>query len=337
MISPLDLFRALSDEIRLRLVHAVMISELSVAELVEILELPQSTISRHLKPLRDTGLLETRREGTSIYYRPGEVLRDPSFAALLEKYLADLKTAARDAQSVRDALDRRRAKSREFFDNIAGRYSEWTQPGGGWPALAAGLAAGFMDRTVADLGCGDGTLAILLAYYARCVYAVDQSPAMLRQVCARARRAGVEDRIRTAEGDLERTTLVSASCDDVILSQALHHAARPAHAIREAARLLKPGGRLIVLDLARHDQEWVRIEWADQWLGFEEKEIRDWMEVAGLSVQHIRRLEPATGSGRAEFSAFIAVGLKPVPSAASTKVRSSSTLRGVNHAFQENC
>lgn len=308
MPAPLELFRALADEVRLRLLHAVMTAELSVAELVDVLGLPQSTVSRHLKPLREAGFLETRREGTSVYYRRGAMLADPAFAAVLERRLAELKTAARDAKAVRAALDRRRTRSREFFEKIAGRYGELTQPGGGWPALAAGLAAGFTGRVVADLGCGEGALTLLLAPHARKVFAVDQSRAMLRHVSARAKECGLADRVETVEGDLERTTLPDDSCDDVLLSQALHHAARPSHAVREAARLLKKGGRLIILDLARHDQEWTRSEWADQWLGFEEEELQTWMQEAGLSVLRIQRLDPAKSDQRPALSVLLAIG-----------------------------
>lgn len=308
MPAPPDLFRALADEVRLRLLHAVMTAELSVAELVDVLGLPQSTVSRHLKPLREAGFLETRREGTSVYYRRGALLGDETFATMLERRLAELGTAARDAKAVRAALDRRRSRSREFFEKIAGRYGELTQPGGGWAALTAGLAAGFEGRMVADLGCGEGVLTLQLAPFARKVFAVDQSRAMLRHVKARAKESGVADRVEVVEGDLERTNLPDASCDDVFLSQALHHAARPSHAVREAARLLKQGGRVIVLDLARHDQEWTRTEWADQWLGFEEEELRVWMQEAGLSVLRIQRLDPVSLSQRPELAVLLAVG-----------------------------
>lgn len=310
MVAPIEIFRALADEVRLRLVHAIMLSELSVAELVEVLGLPQSTVSRHLKPLREAGFLATRREGTSIYYRRGPLLEDSAFCSMLERHLAGLKTAEADSQAVRDALERRRARSREFFEKIAGRYEELTQPGGGWPALAAGLAAGFAGRVVADLGSGEGALAILLARHAKRVYAVDHSPAMLRLLTERAKADGLADRVLAVRGDLEQTTLEAESCDAVFLSQALHHAARPDHAIREAARILREGGQLIVLDLARHDHEWARTEWADQWLGFEPTELQAWMNNAGLDVYCLRRLDSASGQKQGELAVLLAVGTK---------------------------
>lgn len=315
MPPPLDVFRALADEVRLRLLHAVLSAELSVAELVEVLGLPQSTVSRHLKPLREAGFVETRREGTSVYYRRGALLADGAFAEVLQQRLAELSTAARDARAVRAALERRRTRSREFFEKIAGRYGELTQPGGGWSALAAGLAAGFSGRDVADLGCGEGDVALLLARFARRVAAVDQSKAMLRHVRARAKEAGLDRRVEPVEGDLEHTTLPNAAFDVVFIGQALHHAARPAHAIAEAARLLKPGGLLIVLDLARHDQDWVRAEWADQWLGFEEDELKGWMEQYGLRAIRMDRLGDAAD---AALAVLMAVAEKTRPAAQAT-------------------
>ena len=308
MPAPLDIFRALADEVRLRILGALHSAELSVAELVEVLHLPQSTVSRHLKPLREAGLTETRREGTSVYYRRGALLAEPDLAVLLDKRLRELPSAARDGAAVRRVLDQRRKRSHEFFEKVAGKYGGLTQPGGGWEALASGLAAGFSGQEVADLGSGEGDLALLLARFAKSVTAVDQSKAMLRQVRERAREAGVGARVRVAEGDFEDLPFESGSVDAVFLSQALHHAARPPHAVAEAARILRPGGRLVVLDLVRHEQEWVREQWADQWLGFEAGEVKQWIEKAGLVPLTVERMAGATP----ELAVLLAVGLKRV-------------------------
>jgi ArsR family transcriptional regulator len=151
----LALFKALSDESRLRILRAVGSAELSVAELVGVLGVPQSTVSRHLKPLRDAGLVEARREGTSAFYHWGQVFQDRVFSDWLGVRLRGVARAAEDAASVRRVLDARRARSREFFDRIAGSYGALTEPGGGWRALASGLAVGFLGRDVADLGAAD--------------------------------------------------------------------------------------------------------------------------------------------------------------------------------------
>jgi ArsR family transcriptional regulator len=306
MTDTLEIFRALSDAVRLRILAALMGAELSVAELVEVLELPQSTVSRHLKPLREAGLAETRREGTSVYYRRGGLVSEPDLAPLLEGRLRTLRTAARDAAAVRRVLDLRRQRSKEFFEKMAGRYESLTQPGGGWEALAAALAAGFAGQDVADLGAGEGTLTMLLARFARSVVAVDQSKAMLREVREKAQRAGWGDRVRVTEGDFEDLPLKAGSVDAVFLSQALHHAAQPGHAVSAAARLLRPGGKLVILDLVRHEQDWVREQWADQWLGFEAREVRTWMEAAALQPLVTERLSGATP----ELAVLLAVGVK---------------------------
>lgn len=308
MTSPetIEIFKALSDDVRLRLVRLLMSAELSVAELVHVLGLPQSTVSRHLKPLRDGALVETRREGTSIYYRKGPALQDENLEKVLEKQLSRLPTAREDAAALKKVLELRRKRSRDFFEKIAGKYGDMTQPGGGWSALAAGLAAGFSGQDVVDLGAGEGDLALLLARFAGSVTAVDQSKAMIKEVRRRAEAAGLGDVVRVCEADLEALPLKDGSADAVILSQALHHAAQPAKALREAARVLRGGGRLVLLDLVKHEQDWVREQWADQWLGFDEQELKGWLKDCGLQSIVSERL-PATVP---EFTVLLASARK---------------------------
>jgi len=290
----LQLFKALADDVRLRILRAVSISELSVAELVRVLGMPQSTVSRHLKPLRESGLLETRRDGTSVYYHRGEAFTNADLSSLLDRQLSDLPFDAEDRSSVRRILDQRRARNRDFFDEMAGRYGSLTEPGGGWPALAAGLAVGFEGQTVVDLGAGEGALTLLLAGTCRRVIAVDLSPRMLMQLTEAAEKAGLSGNIQTLEGDLEALPIADAMADTVFLSQALHHAAEPAKALREVARILKPGGQLVLLDLCAHEQEWVREQYADVWLGFEPVALQKLLKEAGLSPRRVARLPGAT-------------------------------------------
>ncbi|HMP90605.1 MAG TPA: metalloregulator ArsR/SmtB family transcription factor [Kiritimatiellia bacterium] len=302
----IHVFKALADDVRLRLIHALMKAELSVAELVEVLGLPQSTVSRHLKPLRDCQLVETRREGTSIYYRRGKELLDTELEKVLEAELQRLPAARVDAQAVVKVLELRRERSRDFFEKVAGKYGDLTQPGGGWSALAAGLAAGFSGRDVVDLGAGEGELALLLARFAKSVTAVDQSKSMLKEVSSRAAAAGLGNVVRVCEGDLEALPLQDNIADAVFLSQALHHAAQPPVALMEATRILRHGGKLIVLDLVKHDQDWVRDQWADQWLGFEDADLKQWMNTAGLREIKLERLPGVSP----EFSILLACATK---------------------------
>lgn len=303
-----DLFKALADEIRLRILRAVSQAELSVAELVEILDLPQSTVSRHLKPLRETGLLDTRREGTSVFYRQGATLQATALADMLEHELKTLGHLEADARLIELMLNRRRQRSKEFFDQIAGRYQTLAEPGGGWVNLAAGLAAGFAGKVVADIGAGEGELALKLALFARQVIAVDQSPGMLKLIQEKAADQCIEG-IKTTAGDLEQLPIADETCDAAFLSQALHHAARPAQAIRETARILKPGGHLILLDLVKHEQEWMREQWADIWLGFDPNDVKGWMTEAGLILVNAPTLSRA---GESDIPVFLAVAQKPI-------------------------
>jgi ubiquinone/menaquinone biosynthesis C-methylase UbiE len=302
----LEILKALADEGRLRILRAVDQAELSVAELVQALEMPQSTVSRHLKPMREAGLVESRRDGTSVFYNRGPLFNDAAFSPLLNDRLKEIPVANRDAASVDRVLDLRRQMSREFFDEIAGRYGSLTEPGGGWQALAAALAAGFAGKTVADLGCGEGDLALLLARFAERVIAFDQSDKMLKLVSEKAAEQQLSEHLELRIGLLEELDLSNEELDAVFLSQALHHTSKPEHVIRSAAAGLKPGGQLIILDLMRHEHEWAREQWADQWLGFDPLEIREWLTQTGLKPVMLDSLPGATP----DLSVLMVVGIK---------------------------
>jgi ArsR family transcriptional regulator len=277
-----------------------------VAEIVQALEMPQSTVSRHLKPMREAGLVESRRDGTSVYYNRGPLFDDAAFARILNERLREISVAHRDAAAVDRVLDLRRRISREFFDEIAGRYGTLTEPGGGWQALAAALAAGFSGKTVADLGCGEGHLALLLARFAEKVIAFDQSEKMLKLVAEKAAEQNISERLDLRVGILEDLELSSEALDAVFISQALHHTSDPEEVVRSAAAGLKPGGRLIILDLVRHEHEWTREQWADQWLGFDPLEIRGWLTQAGIKPLVLDSLPGSTP----DLLVLMAVGIK---------------------------
>ncbi len=296
MAMAVERLKALADEVRLRIIRAVSASELSVAELVQVLELPQSTVSRHLKVLRDVKLVETRRDGTYIYYRRGSALADPLLAQFVDEQLRSLDGGELDSEAVMRVIGMRSRRSREFFDQVAGKYGELSQPGGGWSALAGAMAVGFAGCDIADLGAGEGDLTLLLARFARSVMAVDASSEMLKHVGARLNREQHAARVELVLGELEELPMSNESVDAVFLSQALHHVGQPAVAIREAARILRSGGWLIVLDLQQHDQEWMREQWADVWLGFDPDQVEQWIVQAGLNP---RCREALVGGGTA--------------------------------------
>ncbi|MBN2163224.1 MAG: ArsR family transcriptional regulator [Pontiellaceae bacterium] len=306
MSGVLDIFKALADEGRLRILRAIDQCELSVAELVQALEMPQSTVSRHLKPMRDAGLVASRRDGTSVYYNRGSLFRDSAFAQILTERLQEIPVAHRDAAAVERVVESRRRKSREFFDGIAGCYGTLTEPGGGWQALASGLAAGFAGKVVGDLGCGEGALSLLLARFARKVVAFDQSERMLSLVAEKAREQHLSKRLELKLGNLEDLRLPSESFDALFLSQSLHHTSSPESVVRLAAAGLKVGGQIVILDLVRHEHEWVREQWADQWLGFDPLETREWLVRSGLNIIVLDSLPGATP----DLSVLIVVGEK---------------------------
>ncbi|MBN2686148.1 MAG: ArsR family transcriptional regulator [Pontiellaceae bacterium] len=302
----LDIFKALADEGRLRILRAIDQAELSVAELVQALEMPQSSVSRHLKPMREAGLVAARRDGTSVFYNRGPLFHDAAFSQILTQRLQDISVAHRDAAAVERVVELRRRKSLEFFDGVAGCYGTLTEPGGGWQALAAGLAAGFSGKTVGDLGCGEGVLALMLSRFAKKVVAVDQSEKMLRLVEEKAVEQNTLDRLELKRGNLESLNLPAESFDALFLSQSLHHTLNPDKVVCAAAKGLKCGGQMIVLDLVRHEHEWAREEWADQWLGFDPLETREWFTRAGLETVALDSLAGATP----DLSVLIAVGKK---------------------------
>jgi ArsR family transcriptional regulator len=303
----LNLFKALGDECRLRIVRAVSQAELSVAELVKVLGMPQSTVSRHLKPLRESELLESRRDGTSVFYHRGPSFSDPELSQVIDRALTDIPGAQEDRASVSRLLQQRTSRNRDFFDEVAGRYGSLTEPGGGWQAVSSALAIGFRDQNVADIGSGEGALTLSLARFCHQVTAVDVSPRMLMTLESKAEEVGLSDRVRTMEGELERLPLQEGEMDAVFLSQSLHHAAQPEAAIREAARVLKPGGQLVVLDLVAHEQEWVREQYADLWLGFTPDRLNEFFISAGLTPLEGGRLPGATP----ELPVLLMTALKP--------------------------
>ncbi|OUX37459.1 MAG: hypothetical protein CBE26_03150 [Kiritimatiellaceae bacterium TMED266] len=302
----LEIFKVLADEARLRILRSVNQAELSVAELVEALQLPQSTVSRHLKPLKQVALLNSRREGTSVYYFCGNLFNDEDFKSLLQNRLKELPDAQADSVAVDKVLDKRRRKRLAFFDQVAGKYDSLAEPGGGWDALGTVLASGFMNAEVADLGCGEGTLSLMLSRFAKRVTCVDQSQKMLDLVAEKANAMGCGDLLEFIQADVEKLSFDQEQFDAIFLSQSLHHVSAPREVVIRASHGLKPGGKLLILDLLKHDHEWTREQWADQWLGFEINEVQEWMSDAQLDVVCVDSLEGFVP----DLSVLMAVGVK---------------------------
>jgi ubiquinone/menaquinone biosynthesis C-methylase UbiE len=276
--SILKSLRTAADPNRLRILLLVEREELSVAELQEILGKGQSQISTWLAQLKQAGLVEDRRTGKNAFYRltaPVELM------ALLRRGAGEIPEAADDREALRLALRNRRDKMRRYFDELAGKFGRQYVPGRSWKGIAEALLKLMPPMVIADLGAGEGTISQLMAQRARRVIAVDNSEKMVEFGGELAKKHGIGN-LEYRLGDLENVPIRTGTVDLAFLSQALHHAVHPERAVSEAWRILKPGGRIAVLDLNRHDFEEAREMYADLWLGFTELEMERYLKGAGF-------------------------------------------------------
>jgi ArsR family transcriptional regulator len=281
MASLLKSLKLVADPTRVRLLRLLRTQELTVAELQEILGMGQSRISTQLSQLRAAGLVGDRRVGKNIHCGVVETGGSAAFWELVERAGDELPEAAADHAALALALRKRSDKARAYFDQLAGKFGRAYVPGRSWKALSEALIKLMEPCVIADLGAGEGTLSQLLAQRAKHVIAVDNSPRMVEFGAQLAREHGVAN-LEFRLGDLEAPPITDSSVDLALFSQALHHAQKPARAVAEAARILRPGGRLVILDLLRHDFEEARELYADVWLGFSEAEIEQFLKSAGF-------------------------------------------------------
>ena len=273
---------ALADPTRSRLLLALERNELTVNELRAILQLPQSTISRHLKMLSAEGWVEARAEGTSRHYRIATDSLDPATRRLwhlVRDEVMHTTAADQDARRTQAVLSDRSTKSQQFFSTSAGQWDRMRLELFGRRADVALL--GLLDESwkVADLGCGTGAVAQVLAPFVEQVIAVDESNAMLS--AARKRLHGIEN-VDIRNGRLEALPLADGEVDVALLFLVLHYASEPATVISEAVRVLKPGGRVLVLDMMPHDRQDLRQRMGHLWQGFDSATLSGWMQAAGL-------------------------------------------------------
>lgn len=288
MSDPAALFRLLADEARLRLLRLLRSERLNVSELTDVLGIAQSGVSRHLRLLKDAGLVTEEREGGFTYFRLADDLQESRNGFGPLRALLDTQfDAMRDTPRVREDDARFQEVLRlrkENFEAHAGPDTKRTGqlvPGRSWAAWARALGHLLPPLDVADLGCGEGYLTVEAARWAQRVIAVDRSPDVLARARALARRRRVTN-ITWKRGEIENVPLADAAVDVAVLSQALHHAADPAKALAEAARITRAGGKVLVLDLRRHQETWVRTRLGDRWLGFEDAELKTLLKDAGL-------------------------------------------------------
>lgn len=298
--------KLLSDPTRLRILRLVENESLSVAELQEVLGMGQSRISTQLSLLKTEGLVSDERSGKNNIYT---CTADADLMEVARLAAAEVPEVNADEAALQHLLRKRRDSSRAYFDELAGRFGKDYVPGRSWKALAEALIKVLNYQVVADLGAGEGTLAQLLAQRAEKVIAVDLSPKMVefgQNLAIQNGLTNLEYRI----GDIENPPIDDASLDLAILSQALHHAEQPHRALDAAFRILKPGGRLIVLDLLQHNFEEARELYADRWLGFSESDLAAMLEKSGfIRVETIvadRETEPP------RFQTLLGIGVRPL-------------------------
>jgi ArsR family transcriptional regulator len=306
----LDHLASLADTTRSRILLLLDRHELSVSELCAVMQLPQSTVSRHLKALADTGWIAARAEGTSNVYSmtrsngSGDGLDQSArrLWLLVREQVGPTAAAVQDQRRLQTALAERRTKSQEFFSSSAGQWDRLREELFGDRFHLAALAA-FADPewTVGDLGCGTGPVSAALAPFVARVIAVDASAAMLQAAKKRLRDAS---NVELRRGDLEALPIDDARLDAATMMLVLHHVAEPGRALAEVARVLKPGGRLLLVDMLPHDREFYRQQMGHVWLGFSDDQLRDWFADGGFADVRIVPLAPdAKGKGPGLFVA----------------------------------
>jgi len=293
-LSLLDSLSALADPTRCRMLLLLEGHELTVSELCAVLQLPQSTVSRHLKTLADADLVNSRRDGTSRYYTlaidrasaPAQVWN------LTREQLAGRPGVEQDARRLARVLARRSETSQQFFATAAGQWDRLRDELFGSDVARGALVALVPDTwVVGDLGCGTGAVMAQLAPHVARVVGIDGSDEML--AAARLRLRGLEN-IELRKGALESLPLESGSLDAATLMLVLHHLPAPALALAEAARVLKPGGRLLIVDMAPHEREEYRQQMGHVWLGFADDQMRRMLALAGFTRVAVHALPAVT-------------------------------------------
>ncbi len=306
-------FKIFSDPTRLRILGLLEREELVVQELMDVLGMAQSRVSRHLAILREAGLLADRRDGTYVSYR----FNPPTEGAwrdtwnLVRRNLEHDPTAQRDRAALEQTLEARGERSRTFFDAV----------GPEWDALRkvfhddllrARAVARLIDerQVVADVGTGTGILASELAALGLQVIGVDNSSRMLDAARAKLETEGRLEAVDLRRGEAHRLPLEDDSVDAAFAHMVLHYLPSPGEALRDMARVVRPGGSVVIADFLEHEHEWMRQELRVVWLGFPEQAVRDWLEQAGLEAVRIS-IERSTARGRDLPDTFIASARKP--------------------------
>ncbi|MFN3648940.1 MAG: ArsR/SmtB family transcription factor [Armatimonadota bacterium] len=289
---------AVADPIRCRMLRLLAGQELTVSELCAVLQLPQSTVSRHLKTLLDDGWVASRRDGTSRFYSmaAGELSGEAQeLWSLVDAQVAETAAARQDDQRLEGVLSERRLKSREFFSSTA---DQWDRLRGELFGSVFHLRAllGLLDSewTVGDLGCGTGQVSQVLAPFVGRMIAVDGSREMLES--ARGRLQGMPN-VELRQGELEALPVETGALDAAVLMLVLHYVPDPARVLAEAGRALVPGGRLLIVDMLPHEREEYQQQMGHVWLGFSEPQLSRYLTQSGFEALRFHPL-PADPEAR---------------------------------------
>jgi len=285
--------KALSDETRIRIVNVLSNGAFHVNEIVQILNMGQSRVSRHLKILLDAGILESQREGSLVYYRHANIQKasfTQELTSLLLKHSNGFSYKVQDDQKVKEILNSRREKSKIFFDKIATSITEIQEQVLN-PEIYKPYLLSLLPKKInllVDLGCGAGVLINDYLHRAKKVIGIDASSQMLE--VARKNFAN-NKKIDLIQANVENLPFIKNQVDVVVASMVLHHISNPALVFLEASKILKTNGLLCIVDLLKHEQEFMREKYADLWLGFEPQILQNWLLQAGFKIEDYHEIQ----------------------------------------------
>ena len=304
-----EILQVLSDSTRLRMLRLLSREELSVAELQEILEMGQSRISSHLSLLRRNQMVVDRKDGKKTFYTLS-LDKSPRYD-IIRMSLSDVSDEdfwESDQSGLTRVLERRRAESEKYFEEVADRLGKHYVPGRSWESIGHFLFRLVPYIVVADLGAGEGMISQLLAERAKKVFCIDSSKSMVRLGTDLAKKNNLAN-LFYKQGDIEKVPLTDKSVDLALMSQSLHHAQHPKKALEEAYRILKPSGQLVVLDLKKHNFEKARENYGDLWLGFRENDLYKMLKEVGFKKARVETVSKE--ENEPYFETILGVGERP--------------------------
>jgi ArsR family transcriptional regulator len=290
----LTYFKALSDQTRVRILNVLRHFELNVNELVNLLDMGQSRVSRHLKVMNDSGLLVSRRDGLWVFYSAPKNSDVSGFIDSISYLLSGDPVLDADLERARDILNDRKKETSRFFDSVVEDWEVMKRTIIGERDLAADILKHIRScAVIADLGCGTGDLLVHLQKKAKTIIGVDNSRKMLERAQSYCSDNRIDTDLRI--GELEHLPMRNAEADCTIINLVLHHLAVPLDGIKEARRVLKKQGRLIVTDFDKHEDEALRRQYGDRWLGFTKEEVEKWMKSVNFKTKTFVQLKVKRG------------------------------------------